>query len=59
MPAGRVAEDHQALAEAAPEEQAGGADLVDDLRDGHLRAEIVAGDRDRDAARIQAAPTCG
>jgi hypothetical protein len=41
------------LAETPPQEQAGGADLADDLTDGDIRTQVVTRDRDRDAARIQ------
>ena len=49
-----MAADQDALAGALPEKQAGVAHLLDDVGDGDLRAEIVAGDRDADAAGIEA-----
>ena len=54
MPAGGMAEHHHALLALAPQEQAGRAQLIDDGGDGHLRAQIVAGNGDGDAARIEA-----
>jgi hypothetical protein len=55
MSAGGVAVEHHALTGAQPHEQAGAPDLIDDLGDGHLRAEIVADDRDRHAVGIEPA----
>ena len=50
MAAGRMAVHHHALAGALPEEQQRVPHLLDDVVDRDLRAEIVAGDRDRSAA---------
>ena len=56
MSAGRMPVDHDALAEALPQEQAGRAHLLDDLaRSTTCGHEIVARDRDGDAVRVQAA----
>src|SRR5262249_9103051 len=46
---GRMAVDEHALARPAPQMRAGLANLLDDVGDAHLRTEIVADDRDRDA----------
>src|SRR5690242_439195 len=51
--AGRMSVDHHAAAEATPEIEACAAHLLDDDRDRNLRAEIVAGDRNGDAACVE------
>ena len=53
MSAGRMAVDKNALAALAPQHQAGRAHLLNNVGDRAVGAEIVAGDRDRDAARIR------
>ena len=55
MAAGGMAVDHHALAGALPEKQQRVPHLLDDVVDRDLRAEIVAGDRDRDAVGVEPA----
>src|SRR3954454_23569696 len=55
MAPGGMAEYHHWLAGTQPEKQAGMPDLIDDLRNGHLRAEVIAHDGNGDALRIGAA----
>ena len=54
VPAGRVAGDDEPPLEAR-ELAAGGAQLLDDVADPHLRAEVVAGDRDVEPVRVRPA----
>src|SRR5689334_24892867 len=53
MPARRMAIHQEGLTESAPEKQARRPHLIDDGRNRHLRAEVVARHRDGDAARIE------
>jgi hypothetical protein len=53
MASGRVAVHHDAAREPAPQEQARLSHLVDDAGDRDVRAEIVAGDRDRHAVAVE------
>ncbi len=55
MAAGRMADKKHRPIVALPHEHAGAADLLDDVGDGDIRAQIVAGDRDNDAVRVEAA----
>src|SRR4030081_1616849 len=48
-----MAVDQHGPAQAAPDEQAGLAHLIDDRRHRYLRAEVIAGDRDRHAVRVE------
>src|ERR1700682_1445167 len=55
MTAGRMSIDHDALAKTAPEIKTGLADLRNNVADAHLRAQVIAGDRDGDAMRVEPA----
>ena len=59
MPAGGMPIDANALAPLAPQHQAGGPQLRDDIGDRDMRAEIISGDGHRDAARIRAGRQLG
>ena len=53
MAAGRMAEHQEPLAKTRPQIKTGLAHLFDDLPNRHLRAEIITGERDIDAAPVQ------
>ena len=55
MAARRMPSRQHPPAEPLPKEYAGAADLLDDVGDGDVRTQIVADDRDGNAAPVQAA----